>query len=372
MIDKFNLSAKIVYNSEIILSLGIIDKLNLAGIFKTIRQQSKHILITDENVNELYANKVIDQLKNNGFNVFKIVIPPNEESKSIEQYNNLISKSLEYGFDKKSVIFSLGGGVVNNLAGFLASTLYRGIGLVHIPTSMLAQVDAAIDFKQAINYKYGKNLVGSYYPATHIIIDPSVIKTLDQRFVYDGLAESIKHALCQSNDFYIFLYSNFDRLNDEEILYKIIQYSIKLKLELMNDDLENDFDESIKQYGHAVGHAIEHLSDGEIYHGEAISIGMCISAEIALLLDISNEETLYKHYNIFKLYNLPTQIPEKYNFKEIWNKMKFDKHTLDGKIYTGLIKKIGTMNQIEEDEFGYYIDENILKTAIHCNKKREL
>lgn len=368
--NKFKLTANRIFESDIILSLGILSNLKSLSIFEEIRKESKHILITDENVNELYGDLILKQLEEYGFEVLKLVIPPFDESKNIDLYKELVEKCLEYKFDKKSMIFSLGGGVVNNISGFLASTLYRGIGLIHFPTSMLAQVDAAIDFKQAINFKHGKNLIGTYYPASHIIIDPNVLKTLNKRFVYDGLAESIKHAICQDNDFYLYLLSNVNNLDNLEVLYYIINHSIKLKLELMNDDLDDDFDESIKQYGHSVGHAIEHLSHGEIYHGEAISIGMCISTEIGYLLGINDEETVKKHYDIFKLFNLPITIPNEFTFEEIWNKMKYDKHTLNGEIYTGLVSSIGKMAQDKNENFGHYITEDILKKAIEKNRSK--
>lgn len=357
--------------SKIILALNSLSNLATLDMIKSIRKESRHILITDENVDKLYSNYIVEQLELLGFKIKKLVIPPHDDSKNIDLYKELVEECLNYKFDKKSIIFSLGGGVVNNISGFLASTLYRGIGLIHFPTSMLAQVDASIDFKQAINFKYGKNLIGSYYPASHIIIDPLVLKTLDKRFIYDGLAESIKHALCQDGDFYLYLYDNINNLENEDILYTIIERSIKLKLELMNDDLDDDFDESIKQYGHAVGHAIEHLSSGDIYHGEAISIGMCISSEIALLLGFTDLVTVNKHYDIFKLFNLPTQIPKNFTFEEIWNKIKYDKHSLDGKVYTGLIKNIGTMCRDDLGNFGHYITEDILKKAINNSKSRD-
>ncbi|NOR54975.1 MAG: iron-containing alcohol dehydrogenase [Sulfurovum sp.] len=370
MMKTFKLTAKKILSSDIKLSLHALDNLSTLNLFNTIEKTSKHILITDENVDILYAKKIIEQIEANGYNVLKLIIPPYDKSKNLQEYSRLADECLNYGFDKHSVIFSLGGGVVNNIAGFLASTLYRGIGLIHFPTSMLAQVDAAIDFKQAVNHNQGKNLLGSYYPASQIIIDPTVLKTLDRRFIVDGLSESIKHALCQDRPFYDFLEKNVENLDDENILLEIIQRSIELKLELMNDDLEDDFDETIKQYGHALGHAIEHLSNGEIYHGEAIAIGMCVSSEIALLLGLSDERTRDLHYSIFDKYSLPTVVPKKYSFDNIWNKMKYDKHSLNGKVYTGILQSVGSMALTKSGEYGHYIEEDLLRQAIDKNQQR--
>jgi len=368
--NTYILEAKRNLESDIIVSPNILKKLKSLVIFSKIRKESKHILITDENVDLLYSDLVITQLNEMGYEILKLVVPPYDKSKNIDLYKDLVEKCLLYRFDKESFIFSLGGGVVNNIAGFLASTLYRGIGLVHFPTSMLSQVDAAIDFKQAINFKFGKNLVGSYYPASAIIVDPTLLFSLGQRFINDGLAESIKHALCQDLNFYNYLIENKSNLDDEKVLDYIVNKSIKLKLELMNDDLENDRDETIKQYGHAVGHAIEHLSDGEIYHGEAIAIGMCVSSELALLLGLSDEKNRDLHYSIFNKYNLPTVVPRKYSFDELWNKMKYDKHSLNGKIYTGILENIGSMPITETGEYGHYIQKDLLRQAIDKNQQR--
>lgn len=366
----FDLNATKKMHSDILLETGILKNLDASGLLSLMRKTSRHILITDENVERLYLKQIVQYFDKKGLSILSVVVPASEQSKSLNQYAEVVQKVLDYSFDKYSFIISLGGGVVNNLAGFLASTLYRGIGLVHIPTSLLAQVDAAIDFKQAVNHSFGKNLIGSYYPASKIIIDPSVLLTLDIRFIRDGLAESIKHAICQDIAFYSFLHSNVERLMDLDVLYKIVHRSIELKLMLMNDDLDNDYDETIKQYGHAVGHAIEHLSDGEIYHGEAISIGMCVTSEIAVLLGLSDKKTLDLHYDIFQYIGLPTQVPFDYTPEQIWNKMRYDKHSLDGKIYTGLVRAIGLMAETQTSEFGHYIDENTLKEAVKRNQKR--
>lgn len=369
--NKFSLRAKKQMESDIFLEAGLLKNLSDVGVFKDLRQDSQHFIITDENVGKLYLKQVESAFLEKEFKVHSFIVEASENSKSLAVYSEIAKKTLDTKFDKYSCIISLGGGVVNNLAGFLASTLYRGIGLIHIPTSLLAQVDAAIDFKQAVNHSFGKNLIGSYYPATKIIIDPMVLITLDSRFIKDGLAESIKHALCQDIAFYSFLCSNVNKLDDVNVLSKIVNRSIELKLELMNDDLDDDHDESIKQYGHAVGHAIEHLSNGHVYHGESISIGMCVSAEIALLLGLSDEKTRDLHYEIFEAINLPTKVPEEFSFEMIWNKMIYDKHSLNGKVYTGLVRAVGMMVETNAGKFGHYIEQDVLIEAVQANKSRK-
>lgn len=370
-IKNRKLSADNKLESDIIIKPNALNNLGDIGIFDGVSKESAHFLITDKNIEKLYLQRVLSCIKNTGLSVRTMVVPANESSKSFETYSELVRKSLDHGFDEHSVIFSLGGGVINNIAGFLASTLYRGIGLIHLPTSLLAQVDAAIDFKQAINFEHGKNLIGSYYPASKIVIDSTVLQTLDIRFIRDGLAESIKHALCQDISFLKYIESNSENLFDQEFLSNVVDRSIQLKLKVMNDDLDEDYDETLKQYGHAVGHAIEHLSSGEIYHGEAISIGMCVCAEVGKILGVTDDDTVETHYRIFEKCGLPTKVPNAYSLSDIWEKVLYDKHFFTGKAYMGLLQTVGVLASGDDGKEGYFVDQEVIFMAIEKNRQRE-
>jgi 3-dehydroquinate synthase len=370
VVAAFTFKAEKKLETRIVVRNDSLRHLDHLGIFDNVRSDSKHLLVTDRNVEKLYLRRVIECIERSGRSVRTLVVPANENSKSFKVYAELVEKALDYGFDKYSVIFSLGGGVVNNLAGFLASTLYRGIKLIHFPTSLLAQVDAAIDFKQAINFDHGKNLVGSYYAASEIVVDPLVLRTLDLRLIRDGLAESIKHALCQDTDFLTYISANCEHLMDPDFLLRIVTRSIELKLEVMTDDLDSDFDETLKQYGHAIGHAVEHLSEGRVFHGEAISIGMCVSAEIALRLGLSDTDTVDTHYEIFRKVGLPTIVPEEFSHSDIWEKIRYDKHFLNEKAYMGLLRTAGVLAKTDDGNFGHYIEKKIIFDAIENNRSR--
>lgn len=355
--------------SHVIVVPDALQRLDSLGVLDGVRKESKHLLVTDKTIEKLYLRPVLESIERTGRTIRTLVVPASETSKSFSVYARLVEKALDYGIDKYSVVFSLGGGVVNNLAGFLASTLYRGIGLVHIPTSLLSQVDAAVDFKQAINFDHGKNLIGSYYPASKIIIDPLVLRTLDQRLIRNGLSEAIKHALCQDSAFLEFIGSNADRLTDLDFLTEVVTTSIRLKLDVMSPDLESDFDEMLKQYGHTVGHAIEHLSEGTIYHGEAIAIGMCVAAEVALLRGVTDEETVEAHYDIFQRIGLPTAVPDEQSLADIWEKVRYDKHFLNDRAYMGLTRSVGVMAPAEGERFGHFISREMVFEAIEANRK---
>ncbi len=356
--------------SDVIIRIDAIHHLGEMAAFQEMSKDTNHILLTDQNIERLYLQPVREALQKIGLNIHELIVAPVETSKSVDVYIKLIEQVLDLGIDKHSVIISLGGGVVNNIAGFLASTLYRGIGLIHIPTSLLAQSDAAIDFKQALNFRHGKNLVGSYYPAQKVIVDPLLLQTLDIRNIRNGLAESIKHALCQDADFLDYMLSHSQNLTDQDFLNTVVSTAIKLKLDVMSDDVENEYDEMLKQYGHTIGHAVEHLSQGKIYHGEAIAIGMCASARIGYMLGLSEADLITIHEDVFTRFGLPIKIPAEFSIDDIWNKIRYDKHFAGDLPNMGILQSIGVMAPNEYGGYAHAIPQDIVLQAIEASRPK--
>ena len=368
---RFSFSAVRTLKSDVLIKRNALGEMDLLGLLDDMSRESQHLLVTDKNVEKLYLRRVLQCMERSGLRVRTLTIAPTENSKTLAVYADLARRALDYHFDKHSFVFSLGGGVVNNIAGFLASTLYRGIGLVHLPTSLLSQVDAAIDFKQAVNFDHGKNLLGSYYPALKIIIDPSVLLTLERRLIRDGLAESIKHALCQDTQFLSFITDHTHRITELDFLERVVLKSVELKMAVMSDDLDADYDETLKQYGHAVGHAVEHLSGGEVYHGEAISIGMCVSAEISQIMGICDAELVENHYKIFRSLELPTTIPPQFSHSDLWEKIRYDKHFANGYLNLGLLKTAGVLAKSTNESYTHSVSKEIFYKAVEHNRGTE-
>jgi 3-dehydroquinate synthase len=355
--------------SDIYVERGLVKKIGEYDIIPEKKSDSPHFLLTDSRVNSFYGDVVLNSFQNAGYNIKKIVVPEGEQSKSIDTYNEVADIMFSNRIDKNTILFSLGGGVVNNLAGVLASTLYRGIELMHISTSSMSQVDAALDFKQAINSRMGKNLIGSYYPASKILIDPEVLVTLTSRHLYDGIAESIKHALTQSRDFFEYLKANANDIKNVDVLEEIVRKTISLKVPLLRGDVRDDFNEMLPQYGHSVAHAVEHLSAYELYHGEAVAVGICISAEISRLLGLCDEETVSAHYELCKLYKLPVTVPENIGTEDIVAKIRYDKHYLKGLPHMALPVDVGEMWH-HHNIYSVPVEYDILSEAIKINKSK--
>ncbi|KAA8495681.1 3-dehydroquinate synthase [Porphyridium purpureum] len=347
---------------------------------------SKNYLVTDRIVDELYGDQVLNEMRAAGLDVEKLVMPADncdesgessaEMHKTLKVLSWMIDSILDMGIDKHSCIVSLGGGVVNNLCGFLASSLYRGISLVHITTTMMGQSDAAIDFKQAVNHPRGKNLVGSYYPASKVVCDPATLTTLSDRHLLNGLSECIKHAITQSKDMLDFILDGIHDMRNTKYLEAVVRMTVEHKAPTLTDYHDSDFNEMCPQYGHAIGHAVEHLSWHEgfgpaLLHGEAIAIGMCVSAEIAYIMDLCDEAVVDKHYEIFEKAALPVHIPSNMTLDLVLEKLTYDKHYLRCKPTMGLVTDIGNMHLDEENMcYGIKIDEEILLSAMEANVER--
>ncbi|OHA15183.1 MAG: hypothetical protein A3G52_03500 [Candidatus Taylorbacteria bacterium RIFCSPLOWO2_12_FULL_43_20] len=347
--------------TPVIIEQGILDRIDTLRLMDRDRTASHHIMITDTVVDRLVGKKVEEKLTKAGYSLTKIIAPSGEAAKTMNVYHELSEKITSIGIDEQSVIFSLGGGAIANLAGFLAATLYRGIGLIHIPTSLMCMNDVAISLKQGINNQKGKNLVGSYYQPLLVVIDPSV--PMNETIIRHGMSETIKHALAEDVAFFDYLLSYNGDLKDVNFLEKIIRHTIELKIGLMNDDMFENARAIILQYGHEVGHAIEYLSHFGLTHGEAISIGMRVSAEISHLMGVTSEDTVYAHKKILEHYKLPYIIPQTIEKRAILDALRFNKKTRGNDIRFALLEHVGKIWKIK-GEYGIPCPVEIIEEAI--------
>ena len=220
---KRNLFVDLKENSyNILIEKGLLSK--LGEELKKIYFGEKIFIITDENVDKYYGDKVKDELDKAGYKTRKMVLTPGEETKSFSTLPSIYNELLDFKLTRKELIITLGGGVIGDLGGFAASTFLRGISFVQIPTSLLAQVDSSVGGKGAVDLEKGKNLVGSFYQPKAVFIDPDVLNTLPEKFYKDGMAEVIKYGCIKDRDFFYMLKSLKSREevmnNIEDILYK--------------------------------------------------------------------------------------------------------------------------------------------------------
>ncbi|UCE05488.1 MAG: 3-dehydroquinate synthase [bacterium] len=241
-----------------------------------------YIIITDENVAVLYSARLKDCLEQNGIKCHLYKITPGEESKSLTTAEQVYTWMLANRFHRDDVIIALGGGVVGDLAGFVAATYLRGIRWVQIPTTLMSQVDSSVGGKVGVNHPLAKNSIGVFYQPQLIWIDPFTLKTLPQREIYNGLAEVIKYGLILDYELFDFLEINFNKillLEDLELLIHIIRTCCRLKsMVVEKDERESDF-RRILNFGHTIGHALENITEYRYFrHGEAVAWGMLTAA----------------------------------------------------------------------------------------------
>ncbi|MBU1143792.1 MAG: 3-dehydroquinate synthase [Firmicutes bacterium] len=268
-------------NYEILIEEGGLS--HFAKHIKEVYEFDELFVVTDQNVFDLYKTKLIEALV--GYRLSFVVLPPGEKTKSLEVYQQAIKTLIEKGIKRNHLILAFGGGVIGDLTGFIASTLYRGISYVQIPTTLLAQVDSSIGGKVGIDLKEGKNLIGSFYDPKFVLIDPSFLKTLSKREYANGLAEMIKAGLIGDKKLYTYLLEH-DTVTEVEI-----SEAIQVKRNVVLLDPYDKKERMYLNFGHTFGHAIEKKHQYETYlHGEAISYGMLIALQIGIQIGDTKEE----------------------------------------------------------------------------------
>lgn len=258
-------------------------------------------IITDENVDALYAQRVIDSLENEGFKTIKFTFLHGEESKSLETYGAILSFLADNHITRSDMIISLGGGIPGDMGGFAAATYLRGIKFVQMPTTLLSAVDSSVGGKTAVNLPCGKNLVGAFYQPDMVICDYLTLNTLSDEIFADGCAEVIKYGVILDNEFFSFLQNNDIAENIEYVISKCVS----LKRDIVNMDEKDLGIRAILNFGHTIGHAIEINSSFEISHGSAVAIGMVIAAKGAFKRGLCDTDYSQEITEVLLKNNLP-------------------------------------------------------------------
>ncbi len=322
---------------DIFIEKGLLDHINeyIQSVFKG----SKIVIISDDNVYPFYGEKIKNQLLKD-YDVNEIVLEHGEKTKRFDILPSIYSQLLSSKITRTDLIIALGGGVIGDLAGFVASSFLRGVKFVQIPTSLLAQVDSSVGGKVAVDLPEGKNLVGAFKHPNLVIIDPLTLKTLDQRYINDGMGEVIKYGCIKDKSLFEQL-ASYDDFND---LYKdideIITRCVDIKRDVVEKDLYDFGDRLCLNFGHTLAHAIEQYYHYEQYsHGEAVSIGMVQLTKIAEKKNMTRLGTAKRIEEIVKKYNLPTV--SHLSADELTKAISLDKKNINKKLSYVLLHDIG-------------------------------
>ena len=294
-------------------------------------------VITDSNVGKHYAKAAVKSLAAAGFEPFLITVPAGEKSKRIAMVEKCYDQLAAHRLERKSFIVALGGGVVGDLAGFVAATYLRGIPFVQVPTTLLAQVDSSVGGKTGVNLKAGKNLVGAFYQPRLVLCDLDVFKTLPKREYISGLAEVIKYGVIYDSKLFAQLERDLPKLlkRDAETLAEVIARCCEIKANVVGQDETETGLRAILNFGHTIGHGIENsFGYGKFLHGEAISIGQVAAAKLShqlLGLPASDAARIEK---LFVQAGLPVRI----KLTAAQRKKLFAAMLLDKKVSGGVVK----------------------------------
>ena len=310
------------------------------GTLFDFHKYSKTFVITDQNIEPLFLKRIMKSLPiPNAF----IVMVPGEKEKNIESVSKIWTAMHEAQCDRKSLVINIGGGVVCDMGGFAASTYMRGVDFIHIPTTLLAQVDASIGGKTGIDFSGVKNLIGTFNQPVGVIIDTQTLATLPKREFLSGFAEIIKHGLIKSEEYFELVTAKYPSKFTQSEMIDIVAKSIEIKAAIVQSDETESNVRKLLNFGHTIGHAIEALgleSSTPLLHGEAISIGMLVEARIshlANLLSISDLEKIEEALTTAELPVSSTGI----NIDKVLKKIKSDKKNEKGKVNLTLLRGIG-------------------------------
>jgi len=268
------------------------------------------VLVSDQTIAKLHADPVLESLAHAGFDVARIMVPDGEKAKRLEVAGDLWDRLLDVGCDRTSTVVALGGGAVGDLAGFVAATYMRGMNFVQVPTTLLAQVDASIGGKTAIDHPRGKNLIGAFHQPRIVAADTVALTTLPGREFRSGLAEVIKHGIVLDASYFAELERDLRPLlaRDLATLDRVVAGSCRLKAGVVERDEQEAELRWVLNYGHTVGHALEAATDfGRWAHGEAVSLGIVAEAMLAERLGIANGETTERQIRLLAAVGLPVR-----------------------------------------------------------------
>jgi len=289
---------------------GLLDR--LGELASAAGLSGRCAIITDTNVGRLFAGRAEQALRAGGFEPLTLEVEPGETSKSINTLERVYDRLIEAGLDRDASIFALGGGVVGDLAGFAAATFLRGVGLVQIPTTLLAQVDSALGGKTAVNHRLGKNLIGAIYQPRLIVADVGLLRTMPQREFREGMAEVIKYGAIMDAPFIGELERDRDPVlaRQPDMLEAVVHRCLRHKAYVVERDEREAQLRSILNFGHTVGHALENSAGyGRYLHGEAIAIGMTAAARLSCALTGLTHAEAQRLRSLIAAFGLPTEMP---------------------------------------------------------------
>jgi 3-dehydroquinate synthase len=325
-----------------------------------LERVSSAVVITDSNVKPLYADAVMQSLKAAGVRAALIDFPAGEQHKTLETLGRLIDELFAVlpPVDRRTVVIPLGGGVAGDMGGFAAAIALRGMRFVQAPTSLLADVDASVGGKTAVDHAAGKNLIGAFHQPSAVLIDVEALRTLPAEELLSGLAECVKHAFIREADLLGFIESNADAITacDPVVMTELIARNVAIKAAVVAEDERESGVRAHLNFGHTVGHAIETAEGyGGMTHGQGVALGMIVCCEMARQRGTVDESLVERITHVLRSLGLATTWPN-LDAKRLWELMQHDKKTMGGKVRMILPTRLGAVEIVEDTDFQQVAD----------------
>lgn len=340
---------------EVIIGSGVLNASSLP-------HAQHYVLITDETVKDIFWDDLKDTLPK----VDLLTIPSGEASKTREIKAQLEDQMLDLNSKRDTMVLALGGGVVGDLAGFIAATFMRGIPYVQIPTTLLAMVDSSIGGKTAVDTPHGKNLIGAIWQPTKVIVDINFLKNLPENSLINGLVEAVKMFMTHDAESLKFARENLQKIlaKDPEILTELLKRAVQAKANVVSKDERENGIRAVLNFGHTVGHAMELLSDFQLPHGHAIALGILVEAKLAHLTGHLSQDDFQSVIEIIKSLKFDTSEIEKFTAEQLIDAMQMDKKNAGKEIKYIVLTGLGSV-LVEEEKYTHTLDTNILNDALH-------
>ncbi|MBQ7794514.1 MAG: 3-dehydroquinate synthase [Clostridia bacterium] len=321
----------------------------LTDILSEINAPKKLLVVTDTNVEGLYADEIMKLLKDAGYDAACYAFPAGEENKNMDTLLGILNACMEHKLDRKSMLIALGGGVVGDMTGFSASIYMRGISFVQVPTTLLSQSDSSVGGKTGIDFGGAKNILGAFLQPKHVYINVATVKTLPEKEIISGLGEVIKHGIIRDTAFYDFLSDNVETVKalDPETLMDMSRTNCAIKAAVVEADEKESGVRAHLNFGHTIGHAIESASDYALTHGACVGLGMIAASYIAEQRGIITDTELESIIDILERYGFETRV-EIEDFDKVMAVMLSDKKNIGGKIRFVLPTSIGSVDIFDD------------------------
>jgi len=349
---------------DILIKAGLVQQLDT--ILTEYCPAAAYAVISDSHVAKLYGEDVLKRLSAIGHRAELLTFPAGEWNKTRDTWASLSDRMLAAHYGRDCAVIALGGGVVNDVAGFVAATYLRGVPLVQVPTSLLAMIDSSIGGKTGVDVPAGKNLLGAFHQPRVVAADPDLLGSLSSAQLAAGLAEAVKHGVIADAEYFAFLEAEYAAIfaKHAPALERLVRRSVEIKAAVVAQDEREQGRRAILNFGHTVGHAIEATSKYEVLHGEAVAIGMVYEGRLAESLGIAPAGTVQRIMRVLERLHLPTERPDGSQVEDLIAAMRADKKVRGGEIRFALPTAIGSTYGTDGEGWTVAVREDAIRQVL--------